>query len=163
MQKRGFNLWHCETFFAPTPYVRQPFFETSELIRWVLNNAYAESQRGSRWSNGIGVPCQGGTYTLIGRNYKALLLVLGPLLSLQATKHTRNGKNVGRPLIVSYMSIQMRPECTAVAATRLRLRLRLPSQWQKSLATLQSGSKTCHSTKKVPRINFPKYVIPIST
>ena len=29
--------------------------------------------------------------------------------------------------------------------------------------TLQSGSKTCHSTKKFPRLNFPKYVISVST
>ena len=31
------------------------------------------------------------------------------------------------------------------------------------LENLQSGSKTCHSTKKFPRINFPKYVISTST
>ena len=29
VQKRGLNLWHKKDFFAPTPSVRQPLFETS--------------------------------------------------------------------------------------------------------------------------------------
>ena len=31
MQKSGLNLWHRKDFFAPTPSVRQPLFETSDL------------------------------------------------------------------------------------------------------------------------------------
>ena len=28
--ERGLNLWHGRDFFAPTPCVRQPLFETSD-------------------------------------------------------------------------------------------------------------------------------------
>ena len=31
VQKRGLNLWHRKDFFAPTPSVRQPLFETSDF------------------------------------------------------------------------------------------------------------------------------------
>ena len=31
MQKRGLDLWHGRDFFAPTPFVRQPLFETSDF------------------------------------------------------------------------------------------------------------------------------------
>ena len=31
VQKRGLNLWSLKGFLAPTPSVRQPLFETSEL------------------------------------------------------------------------------------------------------------------------------------
>ena len=30
VQKRGLNLWHEKDFLAPTPFVRQPLFETSD-------------------------------------------------------------------------------------------------------------------------------------
>ena len=31
-QKRGLNLWHMKDFLAPTPSVRQPLFETSDMV-----------------------------------------------------------------------------------------------------------------------------------
>ena len=37
MQKRGLNLWHKKKFFAPTPYVRQPLFETSEFFKAIFS------------------------------------------------------------------------------------------------------------------------------
>ena len=33
VEKRGLNLWHGKDFFAPTPSVRQPLFETSDRKR----------------------------------------------------------------------------------------------------------------------------------
>ena len=32
VQKRGLNLWHMKDFLGPTPSVRQPLFETSEIF-----------------------------------------------------------------------------------------------------------------------------------
>ena len=32
VQKRGLNLWPFKAFLAPTPSVRQPLFETSEIL-----------------------------------------------------------------------------------------------------------------------------------
>ena len=43
MQKRGLNLWHWKDFLAPALSVRQPLFETSDLVRRVSNAALANA------------------------------------------------------------------------------------------------------------------------
>ena len=60
------------------------------------------------------------------------------------------------------VSRAMARECVSRASLSIRFEERLGKPMCLN-SKLQSGSKTCHSTKKVPRTNFPKYVISTST
>ena len=63
---------------------------------------------------------------------------------------------------VDQVVLQTQPVCKPSQTQMDFLQLCTPLL-NKVCCSVQSGSKTCHSTKKFPRINFPKYVISIST